>query len=263
VPETGLMAQANVQFASTANLVVLDSAAMSTPLPSPGWYPDPTGAPGQKYWDGHAWHMAVPSAGPVTTSKGKPWLWVLLVPVLFFGGCAALIAIGSSSNSSDVPGAQPANPSPARTAAPASPAPATPTVAPPGSAVRDGKFEFRVLSVSSAKTVSDPTGNRYMTATAQGVFVIFTLSVRNIGDEPRSYSGRNQKLIDMSGREYEVSSDADLYMNSYGLVDDINPGNAIEVKVPFDVPPDTKMSMLELHDSIFSAGVRVAAAAAP
>ncbi len=120
--------------------------------------------------------------------------------------------------------------------------------------MRDGKFEFQVLAVTSAKTVGDPTGNRYLTATAQGVFVIFTLSVRNIGDERRSYSGRNQKLIDRSGREYQVSSDADLYMNSYGLVDDINPGNAIEVKVPFDVPPDTQMSMLELHDLMFSAG---------
>ena len=29
-------------------------------------------------------------------------------------------------------------------------------------------------------------------------------------------------------------------------MDDINPGSAIEVKVPFDVPPDTQMSMLEL-----------------
>ena len=81
--------------------------------------------------------------------------------------------------------------------------------------------------------------------------------------EPRSYYGQNQKLIDMSGREYQVSSDADLNMNSYGLVDNINPGNAIEVKVPFDVPPDTQMSMLELHDSMFSAGVRVAAAPGP
>ncbi len=118
--------------------------------------------------------------------------------------------------------------------------------------MRDGNFEFQVLAVTSANTVSDPAT---MTATAQGVTHLH-LSVRNIGGEPRSYYGQNQKLIDMSGREYQVSSDADLYMNSYGLVDDINPGNAIEVKVPFDVPPDTQMSMLELHDSMFSAGVR-------
>ena len=125
--------------------------------------------------------------------------------------------------------------------------------------MRDGKFEFQVLAVTSAKTV----GDGYLTATAQGIFVIFTVSVRNIGDEPRNYYGQNQKLIDMLGREYEVTSDADLYVNSYGLVDNINPGNAIEVKVPFDVPPDTKMSMLELHDSMFSVGARVAAAAWP
>jgi Protein of unknown function (DUF2510) len=26
------------------------------PQPSAGWYPDPTGKPGQMYWDGEAWH---------------------------------------------------------------------------------------------------------------------------------------------------------------------------------------------------------------
>jgi hypothetical protein len=49
-----------------------------------------------------------------------------------------------------------------------------------------------LASPSSAKSV----GDGYLTATAQGVFVIFTLSVRNIGDESRSFSGSNQKLID-------------------------------------------------------------------
>jgi hypothetical protein len=29
--------------------------------PPPGWYPDPSGASGQKYWDGAAWHDAVPA----------------------------------------------------------------------------------------------------------------------------------------------------------------------------------------------------------
>lgn len=33
---------------------------MTTP-PPPGWYPDPTGKPGQMYWDGQQW---VPPAGP-------------------------------------------------------------------------------------------------------------------------------------------------------------------------------------------------------
>ena len=50
---------------------------------------------------------------------------------------------------------------------PVVPEPVGPTVAPAGSAVRDGKFEFRVLSIERAKSVSDPTGNPYMTTTAR------------------------------------------------------------------------------------------------
>jgi hypothetical protein len=30
------------------------------PQPSAGWYPDPTGKPGQMYWDGEAWHTTGP-----------------------------------------------------------------------------------------------------------------------------------------------------------------------------------------------------------
>jgi hypothetical protein len=28
---------------------------MATPLPTAGWYPDPSGGPGQRYFDGHDW----------------------------------------------------------------------------------------------------------------------------------------------------------------------------------------------------------------
>jgi len=40
---------------------------MSTPLPPPtppGWYPNPSGAPGQQYWDGASWSTAVAFAPP-------------------------------------------------------------------------------------------------------------------------------------------------------------------------------------------------------
>ncbi len=37
-----------------------------------GWYPDPSGGPGQKYWDGVMWHDAVPAQpGVPTASKPK------------------------------------------------------------------------------------------------------------------------------------------------------------------------------------------------
>ena len=34
------------------------------PAPQPGWYPDPSGGPGQRYFDGHQWTVAAPPAPP-------------------------------------------------------------------------------------------------------------------------------------------------------------------------------------------------------
>lgn len=36
---------------------------MANPQSSPGWYPDPTGKPGQAYWDGQQWQSSGPGAG--------------------------------------------------------------------------------------------------------------------------------------------------------------------------------------------------------
>jgi Protein of unknown function (DUF2510) len=42
--------------------------------PPPGWYPDPTGKPGQMYWDGEAWHRLTPDipATPKADIPGTP-----------------------------------------------------------------------------------------------------------------------------------------------------------------------------------------------
>ena len=91
----------------------------------------------------------------------------------------------------------------------------------------------------------------------QGEFIILTLSVQNIGDKAQSYFGSNQKLIDASGREYEANSEADMWMNDDAIMSNINPGNSIQVKAAFDVPPGTQPVELEVHDSMFSGGAKV------
>ena len=45
-------------------------AIMTTPVP-PGWYADPSGRPGQKYWDGSKWN-ATPTAPPVQGGRVLP-----------------------------------------------------------------------------------------------------------------------------------------------------------------------------------------------
>jgi Domain of unknown function (DUF4352) len=167
-----------------------------------------------------------------------------------------MTVIGNALSGDKKPSAPSPNAS-ARSAPLTSSAP-TQTAAPAGASVRDGKFEFQVINIARSKTVSDPTGNPYMTATAQGEFIVVTLSVHNIGNEPQSYFGQHQKLIDASGRQYGASSEADMWMNAGdNPMGDINPGNSIQVKLAVDVPPGTNPAELELHDSMFSGGVSV------
>lgn len=215
---------------------------MTQPTP-PGWYPDPSGAPGQRYFDGKDWteHRAAaqppaapPSApapyGPVGARKRKVWPWVLLtVIVLFFGGCAALLVVASinSGTNSD-----------------------RKTAAGMGQEVRDGKFAFTVTDVSTAKTAGSHT--------ARGEFIVVTMNVKNTGDEPRSFFPSNQKLRDSAGREYAADTMAAMSLNTNDtMVIDLNPGFDITVKVPFDVPLGTQAAELEVHDSMLSGGARI------
>jgi Domain of unknown function (DUF4352) len=122
------------------------------------------------------------------------------------------------------------------------------TPAPAGSSVRDGKFEFRVLGVERSKSVG--------ATTAQGEFVVVTLSIENTGDDARSFYGGNQKLVDTSGRQYAANTVATFDETS----GDINPGLSIQTRVAFDVAPGTTVRELICHDSMFSGGAHLAVA---
>lgn len=215
---------------------------MTQPTP-PGWYPDPSGAPGQRYFDGKDWteHRAAaqpPAApswaptpsGPAGAQKRKVWPWVLIaMVVLFFGGCAALLVFasdksGTSSSSSTAAGI--------------------------GQEVRDGKFAFTVTDVQTAQTAG--------LSRPRGEFIIVTMTVKNTGDEPQSFFPNNQKLRDSAGREYAADTMAAMSLNAKdSIVMDLNPGFDITVKVPFDVPQGTQATELEVHDSMASGGATI------
>ena len=246
---------------------------MNQPSPSPGWYPDPDGGPALRWFNGTDWtyQYQAPTqqfAPPNWTEHRAPPQSKKSKKGIILGSIGAVLAlfllIGLASGGEDEkksPTTKASAPSSSVSTVapvPVAPEPVGPTVAPAGSAVRDGKFEFRVLSIERAKSVSDPTGNPYMTTTAQGEFIVITMSVTNIGNEAQNYFGQNQKVIDANGREYEANSAAGMWMNTgLSIMGDINPGNAIQVKIAFDVPPGTQATELELHDSMFSGGVSV------
>lgn len=124
-----------------------------------------------------------------------------------------------------------------------------------GDSVRDGKFEFTVLSV---KTGVKSIGAEFMREKPQGQFVLVKVKVENIGDEAQYLSASDQYLFDAAGRKHSADDDVWLVMDDNPLLEQINPGNEVTGTVVFDIPVKAKPERLELHDSMFSGGVEVA-----
>lgn len=162
--------------------------------------------------------------------------------VLFFGGCGALVAIVGSSAGE-------------KTTSAGGKGSKADSSAGVGQEVRDGKFAFTVTGVRT----SPDTG----TSKARGEFIIVTMTVKNTGNEPQSFFVENQKLFDGDGKQFAADSMAAIELNSgangenTSMLVNMNPGFTITAQVPFDVPPGTKATVIELHDSAFSGGVKV------
>lgn len=214
------------------------------PMPMPGWYPDPSGAPEQRYWDGQKWADA---PAPRKTPDKTKWI---------AGGIAALVLLiaiaGTSGNDKKTvtetnSAASAPSTGSVTTAKPAKPA--GPIVAAAGSAVRDGKFEFQVLGVDRSAT-KEGTFNAQQ---AKGEFFIVKVRVTNIGNDARSFSASSQHLM-VNDNKYDATSS----LSDNTWMDNINPGLGIEGTVSFDIPKGAVPEAIEFHDSMFSGGARVA-----
>jgi hypothetical protein len=112
--------------------------------------------------------------------------------------------------------------------------------------VQVGSFAFTVTRVDIG---SSKVGHQ----TAQGVFIVVDLTVRNIGDAPRTVYCQNQRLKALAGRTYDggvnVGAGEDLI--------NIKPGNKIRFSCAFDVQKGTLPAAVEVHDSPYFRGATV------
>jgi hypothetical protein len=200
-----------------------------------------------------------PQAG---ASKKRRWLHYVCYPVVLLVGVGIGSAGGSSGEGTVT--TQPetsasAEPTQAPGVAPGkvASAPAKVPAAGPGlgDKVRDGKFEFTVTKVRpGVASVGDSTFGKK----AQGQFVLVSVTVSNIGEEPQTLVGDAQKLFDTQGREFSVDTEAAIYLaESNSIFEEINPGNSVKGTLLYDIPDGVKPVKLELHDSAFSGGVEV------
>ena len=218
IPEIRLAAAATTSIASHAG------ANMTTPA---GWYPDPSGSGGQRYFDGANWTNSQ-AVSPVRKRPLWPWIVAGVVVLLSFGGCGAVLMAGThlSSVSTWV----------GLTAA-------------KGEPVSDGQFRFVVTDFHKALPVDPPP---------RGEYVIAVVTVTNTGNEPQSLLAQNQKVIDVAGRKYagaDMAADELHYQLTPVLK--MNSGLSLTVRMRFDVPKGTKLMAIELHESASSAGAKV------
>lgn len=191
--------------------------------------------------------QGLPQYAPLARAKKRKW------PMVVIGIVGFLAVMSALSDKDDAK--QDAKPSAALAAqAPAHEDTATARLNTP---VRDGKFEFVVKTVQPG--LDEVGDNPYLRQQAQGQFVIVTLSVQNIGDRPQGFSPSNQKLIDTEGRSFETDASAQIALGDSDIPvwDNINPGNAVDVSLVYDMPAAAAPARIELHDSMFSGGVTV------
>lgn len=125
-----------------------------------------------------------------------------------------------------------------------------------GEPVRDGKFEFVVSGILCGET---KVGSDYLSHTAQGQFCKVSLTVKNIGTVPVSFNSSDQFAFTSDNKKYSTDSKAAIYSESSSNTwySNINPGNSVSGDLYFDMPKDIQPTLLELHDSAFSGGVKV------
>lgn len=173
-----------------------------------------------------------------------------------FVTAAAALAAGLTLTGCSAVGPSTAGGGPAASA-PAASAGTTPAATPetPGLnvPVTVGSFQFTALGVRDAGT---SVGTSPLSQTAQGTFLQVDLKIANTGNASATFLVNYVKLVDASGKTYDADPTATLYASpdQNAWVAAINPGNAIQGPILFDVPAGTQGTAIQVSDNMFSKG---------
>ncbi|OBB35896.1 DUF2510 domain-containing protein [Mycobacterium sp. 852002-51961_SCH5331710] len=242
---------------------------MTTPPTPAGWYPDPNGTGGQRYWDGSTWteqrspDLGSQPAPPPSAPDNRRLL------TGYLAACGALLLVliaavvyGVYLNDADDTADTAASTSSTETTTAATTTAAdqaeaaevpTPDVLPPaGAATVDGALAFTLVDVETGTTVSSTEAPVEKTAT--GEYVVVRLSVVNNSDATAQFLGTLQKLH-AADTVYNIDDEATFYVGG-GFVE-IPSGAEAQVGLAYDVPPGTVPDFVEVHADPLSAGVQV------
>lgn len=230
------------------------------PQGKPGYYPDNQGA--MRWWTGDGWtdHIMGQTAvaqPPQEPKKKRGALKVVLIVVAAFVALLVLLGACVAAISGDDTAAPPA-PNESTTTEPNtddSQPPAEKTYK-MGEKATDDDYQFTVTKI---KCGVSRVGDSYSNEKAQGQFCLVSMRIKNVGNDPITFSSENQALVDTKGKNYSPDDEAWIYMDDSGIWGEINPGNTLKTTVPFDIPKKAKPDHLLLKAGVWGAsdGVRV------
>lgn len=138
---------------------------MTASNPQPGWYPDPGGSGGVRYWDGRAWTPRI-EPPPASGTPRRPTPWALVAALTVVGVLLTLVAWQVADavrgDRTRPPGSRPAPvtvaPAPSSPASPAEPPP-TPTPSATATAPRTPAGPGRPRPRPSPRSTSTPAAS--------------------------------------------------------------------------------------------------------
>ncbi len=109
-----------------------------------------------------------------------------------------------------------------------------------GTEVRVGNFVYRVSDFSFRKSV----GNEFVGETANGIYLLISLDLMNVDDEPHTLDGSLFSITDLDGRKYEYSTNGStaLAMSGYKtlFLEQCQPNIQMSGILIFEVPRKDK-----------------------
>lgn len=113
----------------------------------------------------------------------------------------------------------------------------------------------RVVCGDLAYTVTDMTtaggiGGSEFGAKPDGIFMIVTLQIDNLGKETKTVDSSYVKAIDSQGRTFESDNEAWAYLEDNLFFKQVQPGLPAKGQIVFDVPKGESFN-LQVTDSIF------------
>lgn len=206
---------------------------------------------------------ASPSPGASTPAEGPRTNWFARHKVLtVLGAVVVVIVVASVAASLGARSAEPTSAAPTSAHEPSAPGSA-PEPAPSeeeapgiGSPVTSGDLEFTVTKVAEAGT---HIGSDILGADAQGRYVTATVRVANVSKEPQTFVVSYVQLVDADGNVFDADSMATIYAgsNAKTWVATINPGNAVEGPIVFDLPAGTEPAAVAVKGGLFDTVVRI------